>query len=278
DRVLDDFQGPFEKLPYGQLQEPPTKEIPNSRAGYILAPEVNNAFIVVNDLLKAGKSVYRLTKAMGDFAKGSFYVPSAGSQILEQSASAHGVGAKSVAQRPADLIELKPKRIALFDRYGGSMPSGWVRWIFEQFHYTADLIYPQDIDKGNLNAKYDLILFIGPGIGEPRQNKLLCQGDADELKDIPKEFRGWTGRIKDGKSIPALKEFLEKGGEILTVGSSTALAYHLDLPLGNALVKLDRDGKKAELSGTEYYIPGSLLKTTVAVDQPVNWGMPPVVD
>src|SRR5690606_29097860 len=78
--------------------------------------------------------------------------------------------------------------------------------------------------------------------------------------------------------IPALKEFLEKGGEILTVGSSTALAYHLDLPLGNALVKLDRDGKKAELSGTEYYIPGSLLKTTVAVDQPVNWGMPPVVD
>src|SRR5690606_10365060 len=93
DRVLDDFQGPFETLPYGQLQEPPTKEIPNYRAGYILSPEVNNAFIVVNDLLKAGKAVYRLSRPMGDFAQGSFYVPSAGSQILEQSASAHGVGA-----------------------------------------------------------------------------------------------------------------------------------------------------------------------------------------
>src|SRR5690606_8925147 len=61
DRVLDDFQGPFEKLPYGELQEPPTMELATSRSGYILSPKVNNSYIVVNDLLKAGKDVYRLT-------------------------------------------------------------------------------------------------------------------------------------------------------------------------------------------------------------------------
>jgi len=278
DRVLDDFQGPFEKLPYGELQEPPTMELATSRSGYILSPKVNNSFIVVNDLLKAGKDVYRLTKEMGEYAEGSFYVPLAGSEILKKSSAAFGVGAASVAQRPNDLIEIKPKRIALFDRYGGSMPSGWVRWIFEQFHYTADLIYPQDVDKGNLNSKYDVILFIGSGIPEPGQNSSQWQREEDGPNDIPKEFRGWMGRITAEKSIPKLKEFMEKGGEIVTVGSSTALAFHLDLPLENALMKLDRDGKKAELSGTEYYIPGSLLKATLDVDRAVNWGMPPEVD
>src|SRR5690606_33727672 len=99
--------------------------------------------------------------------------------------------------------------------------------------------------------------------------------EEDGPNDIPKEFRGWMGRITAEKSIPKLKEFMEKGGEIVTVGSSTALAFHLDLPLENALMKLDRDGKKAELSGTEYYIPGSLLKATLDVDRAVNWGMPP---
>ena len=35
-------------------------------------------------------------------------------------------------------LELAPARVALWDRYGGSMPSGWTRWILEQFEFPFD--------------------------------------------------------------------------------------------------------------------------------------------
>ena len=49
--------------------------------------------------------------------------------------AAHAVDAKPAGK----LIALKTPRIALVDVYGGSMPSGWNRWLMEQFEfpYTA---------------------------------------------------------------------------------------------------------------------------------------------
>ncbi|MEJ0056149.1 MAG: hypothetical protein WDN75_11070 [Bacteroidota bacterium] len=38
------------------------------------------------------------------------------------------------------------------------------------------------------------------------------------------------GKITPEKSIPALKKFLENGGKIVTIGTSTNLAYHLGIP------------------------------------------------
>ncbi len=34
---------------------------------------------------------------------------------------------------PARRLKLNPIRIGLYDSYGGSMPSGWTRWLFEQY-------------------------------------------------------------------------------------------------------------------------------------------------
>src|SRR5690606_15411685 len=52
DRILDTFNGPFQAIPYGELQHPKgTLEVVNPIAGYLLSPQVNDSFTAVNDLL-----------------------------------------------------------------------------------------------------------------------------------------------------------------------------------------------------------------------------------
>jgi hypothetical protein len=74
-----------------------------------------------------------------------------------------------------------------------------------------------------------------------------------------------------------LRAFLEEGGDIITIGSSANLAYHLNLPVKNALVEVVA-GKERDLPGEKFYIPGSVMQ--VAVDDAVeaNWGMTPKAD
>ena len=55
--------------------------------------------------------------------------------------------------------KLRKLRIALSDRYGGSMPSGWTRFLLEQFEFPFEVVYPPTLDAGNLIGKYDVIIF-----------------------------------------------------------------------------------------------------------------------
>src|SRR5207253_738360 len=66
-------------------------------------------------------------------------------------------------------------------------------------------------------------------------------------QELPAEYRGRRGNITAATTIPRLREFLESGGTILTVGSSTSLGQHLGLPLTNHLVSTNKDGKEQPL-------------------------------
>ena len=56
--------------------------------------------------------------------------------------------------------KLRAPRIGLWDQYGGSMESGWTRWILEQFEFPFDRVFAPELDGGNLNAKYDVLIFV----------------------------------------------------------------------------------------------------------------------
>ena len=267
DRILNNFDGPFEKIPYGELLKATPKTLP-SGSGYTFSAAANESFTAVNELLKSGAEVYRNAK------DGSFYVPAAAKAktILD-----NGYGMKiSAASKPANAVKVTPSRIAIWDTYGGSMPSGWIRYIMEQYKFDATVIYPQDIDKGGLKDKFDVIVFVGGSIPAYNPNATEAGGrggfGTPALESIPEEFRNRVGRVSQDKSIPQLKSFLEAGGKIVTIGSATNLAAHLDLPVRNAMVELV-DGVEKRLPATKYYVPGSVL--SVAVDQSLaaNWGM-----
>ncbi|MDF2157447.1 M14 metallopeptidase family protein [Algoriphagus sp. CAU 1675] len=268
DRIMEDFDGPFVPVPYGEIQNPPAKSLANG-SGYLIDVRGNNSFMAVNDLLKEKVKVYRIQESMKGLPEGSFFVGSSGKKVLEKAAKEYGVYAVP-ASMPKGAKEIKPSRIGLFDYYGGSMPSGWVRWMMEQFHFEYQLVFPQEIDKGNLNEKYDVLLFIGPGIPGVESSYSRSQPKAEE---IDPKYQGMLGNITKEKSIPQLKSFLEKGGEIIAVGAATQLAYHLDLPVHDALVEMNSEGEEVALSGEKYYIPGSVLEMHVDNTQPINYGM-----
>jgi hypothetical protein len=153
------------------------------------------------------------------------------------------------------------------------MPSGWVRWIFEQHHFDFNLIYAKEINAGNLKDKYDVIVFVDgaipsvlAGTASPYEEK------EPSLEEIPAEFHPMLGKITADKSVPALKAFIEQGGSVVTIGSSANLAYHLELPVKNAIVEMN-NGKERSLPGEKYYIPGSILQVAVSADIKSNWGM-----
>jgi hypothetical protein len=259
DRILDDFSGPFEKNPYGVLLRFENK-LPNG-SGYVLSAAQNDSYSAVNDLLKNKIEVYRSTE------NGDFYVSSAGKSILEKA----NIKLKSAAA-PKDKVKISASRIALWDTYGGSMASGWVRFLMEQYHYNATVIYPQDIDAGNLKSKYDVIVFVGGAISSVQGGGFGNRSFGPKAEEVPQEFRNRLGRVTADKSIPELKKFLEAGGNIVTIGSSTNLAYHLNLPVRNAMVEIV-NGEEKRLPAEKYYVPGSVLNVGVDTSSPTNWGM-----
>jgi hypothetical protein len=86
-----------------------------------------------------------------------------------------------------------------------------------------------------------------------------------------------VGRINQ-LSAPHIRTFIEAGGEVVAIGSSTDLAYMLNLPVKNALVERTASGEERELPGEKYYIPGSLLQVAVDTTASIAWGSPARVD
>lgn len=287
DRILDGFDGPFKKLPYGELQSPEGHVAGTAGGGYLLSAKANNSFVAVNDLLASGIDVFRLPNGAGGKStveSGAFFVPASAKakSLLDKSAKELGIEVTGIAKKPTtSMSKVSPMRIALWDTYGGSMPSGWVRFLMEQYHFPIKLIYPQDIDAGDLRKKFDVIIFvtraIPPATGADND---IFRGLEREPKEetTPAEYRPWLGKITASKSIPQIKAFLEAGGSVVTIGTSTNLAYHLKLPVKNALTEMTNAGTERPLPNEKYYIPGSVLRVTLDSTQHATWGMPSLTD
>ena len=69
-----------------------------------------------------------------------------------------------------------------------------------------------------------------------------------------------------------------RGGTVVTIGTSANLAYHLRLPVRNALVEIGPDRRERPLSNEKYYIPGSILRATLDPTAPATRGVPAEVD
>ncbi|HEX6038517.1 M14 metallopeptidase family protein [Longimicrobium sp.] len=275
DRVLEGFDAPVETVDAWNLPAPRPQHAAQVRArgaGWTLSPRQNDAFTVVNRLLAQGAQVQRVTG--GDNA-GDFFIPASGGVTAERLialADSLGVTVSPARGAPRQATPLRPLRIGLADRYGGLMPSGWTRWILEQFGFPYQVVFPQELDAGNLNAKYDVLVFVDGAIPE-RDPRAGAGGFMPNPDAIPAELRSQTGLISVERTVPQLRAFMENGGTVLTIGGSTVLARHLGLPIEDHLVEAGENGQARHLPREKYYIPGSLLRVSVDNDAPVAWGM-----
>ncbi len=259
DRILDPFSGPFEKVAEWNVRPPAGQIVTmNDATGYTLGRATNDAFRAVNRLLALGEEV----TAFG----AEFMFGSAPATVLRLQSAArdlgvtfHGVRVNFVAAPP----QLKRLRIGLWDQYGGSMPSGWTRWILEQFEFPFSRVFAQELDAGDLNAKYDVLIFVAgaipaPGTGSSRAGG---RGAAPDLTpaDVPPEYRAHLGRLTAEKTLPQLRRFVEAGGTIVAIGSSAEnIAAHFRLPVESHLVE---EGQP--LPRSKYFVPGSVLTARV---------------
>lgn len=287
DRILDGFDGPFERMP-DVVKIAGGKVAPaKGAAGYLISHDVNDAFVATNQLLAAKEDVYwleqPLTVAGKTYPAGTLYIPAKATTraALEKVAADRGVDVAATSVKPTQqALKLKPVRIALWDRYGGSMDSGWIRWMLEQpFPTTFEVVYAPKLDAGDLNAKYDVIIL-------PSGSVPALAGDAGGRRggggfgagpnpaDVPEEFRGWIGNVTAEKTIPQLKAFVEKGGTIVAIGTGTTIAGHLGLPVSNHLIERQPNGAEKRLGNEKFYVPGSILKVAVDNTNPLAYGMP----
>jgi hypothetical protein len=290
DRIYEGFDGPFTKVT-GLLPPPPAMVISSNGtpAGYMISHKINNSFVLINRLLAANCDVYWLKKEVmlngQSFGTGSIWVPASPNAlpILQKAAKDSGVSSYAVATAPkGDAMKLKPIRIGLYDSYGGSMPSGWTRWLFEQYEFPFTVIYPNTLDAGDLKSKFDVIVFTDGAI---RRGNAGGRGGGGggfggnvNADTVPDEYKERLGRISDEKSMPALKKFVESGGSVVTIGSSTSIAEVFGIPVKNYLTEKGPDGKDRALPGEKFYIPGSLLKANLDNTNPIAYGMEKQVD
>jgi hypothetical protein len=280
DRILDGFEAPLEKIADLITPAPGRMSGVASPAGYLVSHKVNDSFVAVNRLLKAGEDVYWMKSPVTvdgvNEGPGAMYIPAKASTraVLEKAARDLGLSFTAVAAKPAgDAMKLKPVRIGLWDRFGGSMPSGWIRWLFEQMEFPFEVVYPKAIDAGNLRSKYDVLVFVGGAIPARDGD---APGELDRMPSadaIPAEYQAMTGSLSVKQSVPELKRFLEAGGTVLTIGSSTALARHLGFPIQNHLTERTANGPERPLSRDKFYVPGSILEMKVDNRHPLAWGM-----
>ena len=270
DRIMESFDGPFERNSIGDLIKLSGQVVKPSSNGYVLDARANQSYKTINNLMNAGVDVYRMSHVPADLAysNGSFYIASntKTKALIDKAAAENNVQFIAINKKPNSINKIKKARIALWDTYGGSMPSGWIRFIMEQYHYAFDIIYSKDIDTGNLKLKYDVIVFVGGAIpaliSRTNENTARTTNNNNSDSLIPAEFKNRVGRITAVKSIPQLKIFLEQGGNIVTIGSSTQLAYHLNLSVADAMVEVV-NGEEKPLGRDKYYTPGSILRMTV---------------
>ena len=282
DRILDGFKGPFERVQ--GLQKPAPGTVTGAgTAGFLLSRATNDAFIAVNRLLAAGENVDWLT---GGSSAGGFFIAARPTTrpAVQKLAADLGLSFQAMGSRPAgDAMRLRRLRIALADQYGGSMPSGWTRWILEQYEFPFDVVFPQALDAGNLAARYDVLIFpsgVGPaggGRGGGRGGGTAAGGATNT--SIPPEFQPMQGAYTVERTGPVLKQFVEAGGTVIAVGrATTTFAQLFQLPVGNHLVERSPNGASQPLAASKYYVPGSVLRVAVDGTAPVAHGLANPVD
>jgi hypothetical protein len=272
DRILDALAGPLVTI---ATATPPRGSITGSPspAGYLLSHHQNDAFIAVNRLLDAGEQIFWLNdRTIGpDDGTGSIYV-AAGAEtraILETAAADLGISAVGVADPPrGPALKLRSVRVGLWDRYGGSSTSGWLRWILERYEFPFERLYAQALDSADLADRYDVIILPDEAVPGARRT---------DPADVPAEYRSTTGVISWDRTVPKLKEFVERGGTVIAIGNATAVAGSLGAPVADALVSTER-GVPRPLTRDSFYVPGSVLRVAVDNTTPLAYGFETQVD
>jgi hypothetical protein len=259
DPVDEEAEGDFQILS-GQI--PVSGRFEAGGTGYVLDGRLNASFKAVNLLLDKGIAVYRIDKPTSGLNPGDFIITKGPEDVFRDVANQAGVDFGALDDKISEGIhEVKKPRVGMYQRYyGGNMDEGWTRFLLEMFGFPYTSLMDAEIKKGNLNAKYDTIIL-------PQDSPGMIMGEIPPryrryISAVPPEYRSGIGQ----EGVAALKEFVEKGGMLVTLGEASSFAIeNFGLGIRNVIANLD---------SKEFFCPGSTLKVNFDNSHPLAYGMP----
>ena len=254
-----DVRGDFTILA-GQV--PVSGEVETSAYGYVLNGRLNDSFKAVNLLLDQGVEIHRVNKAVSHLHPGDFIVFNGKESILKKTAEQTGVDFKALKSKIKNGIHrVKRQRTGMYQRfYGGNMDEGWTRFLLEQFAFPYTSLMDDEIKKGNLHKKYDVIIL-------PHDHEGMIMGEIPQsyrryLSTYPPEYRSGIGR----KGVRALQGFVREGGVLVALGGACGFAIKkFELSVRDAV---------AEKSRKDFFCPGSTVRASINNSHPFAYGMP----
>jgi hypothetical protein len=308
DRVLDAFDGPFVALT-DFAKVPGGRDRRNAGAGrLLLQPSGERQFY--GDQQASGRR--RRSVVARERTDGSGDVLRSGEadhalRFCRRRPSSASASSRR-RQRRRDLRRNSGSHASLCSTpYGGGMPSGWTRLVFENFEFPFEVVYPPDLDKGGLRAKYDVIIFNGAGApggvggggrggagaggAEPTGGRGAGAGAAGAEpvggrgggqgggragftpQPIPQDFARRQGNVT-AATMANVKAFVEEGGTVIAIGSvSMAMAQQFGIPVTNHLVE---NGNP--LPREKFFAPGCVLELAVDNKNPLAHGLENKID
>jgi hypothetical protein len=159
------------------------------------------------------------------------------------------------------------KEIALYKSNLPSMDEGWTRWIFERTCLQYESITDHEIRQRKFEQKYRPE---NPNVIKETKYKYIVIPDqspralleGNRTGAMPEEYTGGLGK----EGVKALREFAEAGGTLIFLNRASDFAIEqFELPLRDVTAGLKR---------TDFYGPGSILRTELDTTHPLTKGMP----
>jgi hypothetical protein len=127
-------------------------------------------------------------------------------------------------------------RVAVFSTWGSTQDLGWLRYAFDKFEISYDLIYKERVKQGNLRAAYDVVIIPsqgGRGGGakglifdvEARPGKTLAYKKDPQFPSLG--MYGESDDISGGMGLQGVGEFdrfVNSGGLLITLGAASYFA------------------------------------------------------
>jgi hypothetical protein len=207
----------------------------------------NNTFRLLNRAF-ADKVAVRFEPA--DAAHGPRYLVA--SNKYDAMAVDLGLTAERV-NAPKNAAAITP-RVALYRPGSPSMDEGWTEWLLDTHEFKYTPLTSAEVKAGNLNAKYDVIIFASDAA------RTIVNGLSE--RQVPAKYAGGIG----AEGVQALDAFVKAGGTMVAINQSSDFAIDsLHLPVKNVT---------RGLRSTEYFASGSILEITTDPSHPVMAGMP----
>jgi hypothetical protein len=163
---------------------------------------------------------------------GSFVIEARAYEKLKAAVIPLGLTAIALDKLPnVPMHEAGLPRLAIYSTWGSTQNVGWIRYAFDQLETPYELIFKDELRKGGLRSKYDVIIvpsqgrsaksviFDIPMRGKPLPYTKTAEFPTQGVYGSSPDIRGGMGLV----GVEELRKFVTDGGTLITLGDSSAV-------------------------------------------------------